>query len=172
MTRGSAPVCYCRGRASRVLHGYSAVGAEFAGFFRRWMQRALRRRYARVQSMIRPAELGRLHAQLRRVSRILRSGRSNLSSRCFWGAKVPEQRSSSAQPMEHYLGNMSRGGGMPMMTPNYSEASASRKGMWNLVLLVVHVGVLVATMLLHPPLLNHADGALPKDISFPPAGRK
>jgi hypothetical protein len=59
---------------------------------------------------------------------------------------------------------------MPMRTPNNSEASASRKGMWNRVLLVCHVGVLVATMLLHPLSLNHADGALPKDISIPPAG--
>jgi hypothetical protein len=59
---------------------------------------------------------------------------------------------------------------MPMRTPNNSEASASRKGMWNLVLLVCHVGVLVATVLLHPLSFNHADGALPKDISIPPAG--
>jgi hypothetical protein len=48
--------------------------------------------------------------------------------------------------------------------------SAVTKGMWNLVLLVFHVGVLVATMLLHPPSLNHVDGALPKDIST--AGRE
>ena len=57
-----------------------------------------------------------------------------------------------------------------MRTPNNSEASASRKGMWNLVLLVCHVGVLVATMLLHPLSLNHADGALPKDIFVPTSG--
>lgn len=57
-----------------------------------------------------------------------------------------------------------------MRTPNNSEASASRKGMWNLVLLVCHVGVLAATMLLHPLSLNHADGALPKDIFVPTSG--
>jgi hypothetical protein len=54
-----------------------------------------------------------------------------------------------------------------MKTPNNSEASASRKGLWNLVLLVCHVGVLVGTMLLHPFSLKHADGALPKNIFVP-----
>jgi hypothetical protein len=72
--------------------------------------------------------------------------------------------------MEQNLGSMSREGGTLMKTPNNSEASASRKGLWNRVLLVCHVGVLVGTMLLHLFSLNHADGALPKDIFVPPCG--
>lgn len=54
-------------------------------------------------------------------------------------------------------------------TTNTTETSGPTKGFCGLVLLVIHVAVLIGRVLLHPPSLNHADGALPTDISRPPA---
>lgn len=50
-------------------------------------------------------------------------------------------------------------------TTKPEEALTPAKGVAEVVLLVMHVAVLIGTVLLHPPFHNHADGALPTDLS-------
>jgi hypothetical protein len=50
-------------------------------------------------------------------------------------------------------------------TSKTTEALTPSNGVCNLELLVIHVAVLIGSVLLHPPSLNHAGGALPTDLS-------
>jgi hypothetical protein len=48
-----------------------------------------------------------------------------------------------------------------MKKTNTTVASAPFKGVGNLCLLVIHVAVPIATVILHPPFVSRANGALP-----------